>query len=401
MIDRMNFFAFLRRRLVSVGLGAAGLLGALMPAITPVMAAACDAPAAVCAWPDRIVGIKTPNMLASSPLLPGGYIVTNHHVAEDHPRLVTRATKGTIARALPQPHDAEVDLVLLRLEGAEPTLPDVTMPDVTMPEVGMPEVGIPAQASSGPQQLFIVAFDQGRKGPRVYRPGGWTRYPRDGASMRARIHTNARALPGNSGGAVVDDKGRLVGILASGDGKISEVIPAAHIGAVAGRTAEIHGDGFARTGRAIRECADALYDTATISRDPPPDLVNVIETRCMESGNKQLLDQAGQSFGRWWMFARSRAFLDRSLALDPDSPNSLMSMAVTLHLDRDLAAELPILRRYLAIDPANAQALRMAVQVAGGLGEREFGMQALELMRRHNPAAVPLAESFLEQAFAD
>ena len=396
MIDRMNFFAFLRRRLVSVGLGAAGLLGALMPAITPVMAAACDAPAAVCAWQDRIVGIKTPNMIASGTILPGGYIVTNHHVAEDHPRLVTRDTKGTIARALPQPHDAEVDLVLLRLEGAEPTLPDVTMP-----EVGMPEVGIPAQASSGPQQLFIVAFDQGRKGPRVYRSGDWARYPRDGASMRARIHTNARALPGNSGGAVVDDKGRLVGILASGDGKISEVIPAAHIGAVAGRTAEIHGDGFARTGRAIRECADALYDTATISRDPPPDLVNVIETRCMESGNKQLLDQAGQSFGRWWMFARSRAFLGRSLALDPDSPNSLMSMAVTLHLDRDLAAELPILKRYLAIDPANAQALRMAVQVAGGLGEREFGMQALELMRRHNPAAVPLAESFLEQAFAD
>jgi hypothetical protein len=386
MNDRLRFSAFLRRRLVPIGLGAAGLVGALSPAITPVMAEACDAPAAVCAWQDRIVGIKTPNMIASGTILPGGYIVTNHHVAEDHPRLVTRDTKGTIARALPQPHDAEVDLVLLSPEGAEPTLPDVIMP---------------SQASSGPQQLFIVAFDQGRKGPRVYRPGDWTRYPRDGASMRARIHTNARALPGNSGGAVVDDKGRLIGILASGDGKISEVIPAAHIGAVAGRMARIHADGFARTGRAIRECADALYDTATISRDPPPNLVSLIETRCMESGNKQLLDQAGQSFGRWWMFARSRAFLDRSLALDPDSPNSLMSMAVTLHLDRDLAAELPILRRYLAIDPANAQALRMAVQVAGGLGEREFGMQVLELMRRHNPAAVPLAESFLVQAFAD
>jgi hypothetical protein len=66
-----------------------------------------------------------------------------------------------------------------------------------------------------------------------------------------------------------------------------------------------------------------------------------------------------------------------------------------------MAAELPILRRYLEIDPANAQALRMAVQVAGGLGEREFGMQVLELMRRHNPAAVPLAESFLGQAFTD
>ena len=85
----------------------------------------------------------------------------------------------------------------------------------------------------------------------------------------------------------------------------------------------------------------------------------------------------------------------------PQLANSLMSLAVTLHLDRDLAAELPILKRYIAIDPGNPQALRMAVQVAGGLGERQFGERVLELMREHNPAAVPLAESFLQEAFGD
>jgi len=348
------------------------------------MAAACDAPAPVCDWKDRIVGIKTPNMIASGTVLPGGYIVTNHHVAEDHRQVITRDAQGAIARALPQPHDLSVDLVLLRPEGATPVFQ------------------APLQkAGSVPQQLFVVAFDQGRNGPRVYRPGDWARYPPDGASMRARIHTNARALPGNSGGAVVDAEGHLVGILASGDGKISEIVPAAHISAVAGQTDSKHLARFKDTGRAIRECADALYDSAQISRDPPANLVSIIEMRCAASGNKQLLDQAGQTFGRWWMFDRSRAFLDRSLSLDPDSPNSLMSMAVTLHLDRDLATALPILRRYLAIDPANAQALRMAVQVAGALGERAVAMQALELMRQHNPAAVPLAESFLEQAFAE
>ena len=362
------------------------LAGAVLAASKPVMAAACDAPAPVCAWTDRIVGIKTPNMIASGTVLPGGYIVTNHHVAEDHPVVVTRTATGDIARARPQPHDVLVDLALLRPEGGETSLP------LRMPT---PISGV------NPQQLFVVAFDQGRNGPRVYRPGDWAQFPRDGASSRARIHTNAAALPGNSGGAVVDADGVLVGILASGDGKISEVIPAAHIAAVAGRTDREHQPAFSQAGRAIRECADALYDAAPVPRDPPPDLVNIIEARCMASGNKQLLDQAGQSFGRWWMFERSRIFLEHSLALDPDSPNSLMSLAVTLHLDRDMEAELPILKRYLAIDPTNTQALRMAVQVAGGLGDRAFGMRALDLMRQHNPAAVPLAESFLEQAFAD
>ena len=78
-----------------------------------------------------------------------------------------------------------------------------------------------------------------------------------------------------------------------------------------------------------------------------------------------------------------------------------MSMAVTLHLDRDLAAELPVLKRYIEIDPANPQALRMAVQVAGALGDRAFADEVLDLMRRHNPAALPLAESFLKKAFGD
>ena len=380
MNTRVIFQAICYCLSVLVPLGMTALTGAL----TPAMAAACDAPTAVCEWRDRIVGIKTPNMIASGTVLPGGYIVTNHHVAEDHAQLITRDAGGAIARAIPQPHDADVDLVLLRLEGAEVTLP---------------EPGLAAQLVQ--QQLFVVAFDQGRNGPRVYRPGDWARYPADGASMRARIHTNARALPGNSGGAVVDIEGNLVGILASGDGKISEVIPASHILAIADRTSVNHATAFNEVGRAIRECADALYDSAPIQRNPPPDLVNVIETRCLESGNKQLLDQAGQSFGRWWMFAQSRTFLERSLALDPDSPNSLMSLAVTLHLDRDLVGEVPLLKRYLAIDPTNAQALRMAVQVAGGVGDREFGEQALDLMRRHNPAAVPLAESFLNQAFGD
>ena len=54
------------------------MLGA---ATNPVIAASCDAPVPVCAWQDRIVGIKTPNMIASGTVLPGGYIVTNHHVA--------------------------------------------------------------------------------------------------------------------------------------------------------------------------------------------------------------------------------------------------------------------------------------------------------------------------------
>ena len=348
----------------------------------PVSASACDAPAAVCGWTDRIVGIRTPNMIASGTVVADGFVVTNRHVAEDHARLMTRDSKGLIRTATPLPHDFPADLVILRLEGA----------------VGTPS-SLPEPAATRTEELFVVAFDQGRNGPRIYAAGDFAIYPAADAGSRARIHTNARALPGNSGGAVVDRDGRLVGILASGDGKISEVVPAAHIASVLQSTDPQHDREFLETGTAIRLCADALYESAAINRDPPEQLVAVIGTECLASNNRQLFDQAGQTFGRWWMFDRSKAFLQRSLNLDPQSPNTLMSMAVTLHLNRETQAERPILERYLAIDPANPQALRMAIQVAGVLQDREFADKVLEMMRVHNPAAVPLAESFITDAF--
>ena len=125
-----------------------------------------------------------------------------------------------------------------------------------------------------------------------------------------------------------------------------------------------------------------------------------LKTDCLTSGNKMLFDQAGQKFGEWWMFQLSEMFLRESLKLDPDSPNSLMSLAVTYHLDRQMEKERPLLERYLDIDPQNPQALRLAVQVAGVLKDRLLADRVLALMEAHNPAALPLAREFIANAFA-
>ena len=52
------------------------------------------------------------------------------------------------------------------------------------------------------------------------------------------------ALPGNSGGAVLNKAGELVGILASGDGNVNEVIPASLIKKIRDRSSEEHRDAF-------------------------------------------------------------------------------------------------------------------------------------------------------------
>ena len=143
----------------------------------PVSASACDAPEAVFMWADRIVGIKTPNMIASGTMIADGFVVTNRHVAEDHARVMTRDIKGRIRSATPLAHNFAADLIILRMEGA----------------AGVPDMA-PAVADGKPQELHVVVFDQGRNGPRVYAAGDFALYPAADASSRARIHTNATGL---------------------------------------------------------------------------------------------------------------------------------------------------------------------------------------------------------------
>ena len=56
----------------------------------------CEADAKICAWTDKIVGVKTPNMVASGFKISPYLIVTNRHVAEDHLRVLVRNAEGKV-----------------------------------------------------------------------------------------------------------------------------------------------------------------------------------------------------------------------------------------------------------------------------------------------------------------
>ena len=345
---------------------------------------ACEAPPKVCDWKKKIVGLKTDNMIASGILIDEGLIITNRHVVEDHQSVLVRDHAGNIDRASIIPHDVQVDLAILARDSNR------IMPNIAK-----------NFSNARSQTLYVVGFDQGRNASRVYQPSNFAYYPNLKTYPLARIHSNAKALPGNSGGAVVDQNGSLVGILASGDRRFSEIIPSEKLEQVFATMNEKHSEKFFETGGFIRRCADALYASAAIIKNPPNPIVNKIERNCYNSDNRQLLDQAGQTFGRWWMFGLSEKYLKKSESMDPFSPNTLMSLAVTYHLSRNSEQSVKILKRYLELDPKNHQALRMGIQGAGAIGDKIFAYRVLDLMKKHNPSAVPLAESFLENAFAD
>ena len=335
----------------------------------------------ICNKLNQVVGIKTPMMVASGTIIDDDFIVTNRHVVEDHKQLIIRYYNGEIKKAFPLTHNFPADLAILTLNKQKQT----------------PTKLLKLNKING--MIRVVGFDQGRKSNRIYDKGKIIAYSDTNKYPQSRIHTNAKSLPGNSGGAVVDDIGNLVGILASGDGNINEIIPISLVNEVIKKTDLKHEDNFFKIGKNIRLCADNLEEAQYVQKNLDDKIKKNIDSYCWNSQNKQLIDQAGQTFGRLGDLNKARKFLEKSVKLDPSSPNSLISLAIVYHIQRDLEKEKPLILRLLKLTPENPQVLRLGVQVAGILKDKEMSENVLELMTKYNREALPLAKKFIENAF--
>ena len=335
----------------------------------------------ICNKLNQVVGIKTPMMVASGTIIDDDFIVTNRHVVEDHKQLIIRYYNGEIKKAFPLTHNFPADLAILTLNKQKQN----------------PTKLLKLNKING--MIRVVGFDQGRKSNRIYDKGKVIAYSDTNKYPQSRIHTDAKSLPGNSGGAVVDDIGNLVGILASGDGNINEIIPISLVNEVIKKTDLKHEDNFFKIGKNIRLCADNLEEAQYVQKNLDDKIKKNIDTYCWNSQNKQLIDQAGQTFGRLGDLNKARKFLEKSIKLDPSSPNSLISLAIVYHIQRDLEKEKPLILRLLKLTPENPQVLRLGVQVAGILKDKEMSENVLELMSKYNREALPLAKKFIENAF--
>ena len=166
-------------------------------------------------WPDgppsEDDGVATGTGFA----IAGGRIITNQHVV-DGAEVVAVRLGGRRTRARVLGSDASTDLAILRLSNARrrdlETLPlgrsAAVRPGDTAIAIGSP-FGLARTLTAG----VISAV-----GRRITAP--------DGAPIRDAIQTDAAVNPGNSGGPLLDDRGRVIGVIAQsrGDG-LSFAVP--------------------------------------------------------------------------------------------------------------------------------------------------------------------------------
>ncbi len=129
-----------------------------------------------------------------------GYIITNNHVVADAKRVEVTLydNKKYVAEVIGT--DEKSDLAVLKIEGRG--LPTLTLADSDEAEIGewVLAIGNPLELSSTVTAGIISA-----KGRSINLLGG-------GKAIESFIQTDAAVNPGNSGGALVDAKGNLLGI---------------------------------------------------------------------------------------------------------------------------------------------------------------------------------------------
>jgi serine protease Do/serine protease DegQ len=130
-----------------------------------------------------------------------GYILTNNHVVEGADELTVALQDDRKFKARVIGTDAKTDIAVIKIEAKE--LPSITLADSDKLRVGDIVFAVGNPLGVGETVTMGIVSAKGRSGLGLLENGG---------GYEDFIQTDAAINMGNSGGALVDAKGRLVGI---------------------------------------------------------------------------------------------------------------------------------------------------------------------------------------------
>ncbi len=207
----------------------------------------CAAPEPVCAARAAVFPLGSRfDPLASAVRIGPDLLVTSRHVMAEETRAELRLRDGRSLAVELVPSGYPGDLVLLRAEGLD----------------GGPVLARAAGPGFGPATgpgaaLYAIGLDIARRRVRATAPGRLRLAPAPGHGL-ARLYHSAASQPGNSGGALVDGAGRLVGFVAAGGEGRNEAIPATALDRLLAEPGPAYAAATRVRGAATRVCIEAL-----------------------------------------------------------------------------------------------------------------------------------------------
>ena len=339
----------------------------------------CPHPTPVCRVRQAVFPVSSFDPIASATRIGPTLLVTNRHVVADRPDAVLHTPDGPRgARVIPSAYLG--DLALLEVQG----LPgDGFIPDL---EGEVPDNGA----------FYAVGADIARKEVRVFDPGGLIARPAEGAAL-GRLHVRSRMQPGVSGGALVDQRGELVGIaVGGGDGRF-EAMPLEGVRALlALRTDATAADVTRRLGTALSECAARMSAIQARAADES-DSDTLFETCAATMNHGQLLE-AGRILARAGDFDGAIALHGQAAEQVPNSINARISLLVSLQLAGRFDEMTGHARRLMLMAPEDPQALRFAIQSGVWGNAPELAEEAYRALVKADPRQAEAARRFIDNA---
>lgn len=145
-----------------------------------------------------VVRLETRTAEGSGFIAADGLIATNAHVIEGATSVTVQLADGSHVYGSVTAVSQTLDLALVRVVGS--SLPPVLQWRPT------------GTVDSG-ETAFAVGFPLGTTGPPVVNRGGISRVFVDGDTGETYVQTDAAVNPGNSGGPLLDDCGRVIGVV--------------------------------------------------------------------------------------------------------------------------------------------------------------------------------------------
>jgi Do/DeqQ family serine protease len=141
-----------------------------------------------------------------------GYIVTNNHVIDGADEIEVTTNSDRTYKAKPVGRDEATDIALLKIDGKD--LPVIPFGDSDALKVGewVLAVGNPFNLSSTVTAGIVSAKGRGNISSALPRNNGNRQGQVTQQKIESYIQTDAAVNPGNSGGALVNTRGELVGI---------------------------------------------------------------------------------------------------------------------------------------------------------------------------------------------
>jgi len=359
------------RALVAVGFG----LSLSLSAGATAQEIPCQAPEPVCSARGAVFVISSFDPFASAVRIGPDLLVTNRHVVADQSdvMITDKTGKKIPGRVIASGYGGDLALIEVKNLGDGPVL-DLSAADETL-------------------ALFTIGADLARRKIRVYPPGKVLLQPSKTAPY-ARLQHTALSQPGNSGGGLVDEKGRLVGIVSSGGEGRYDAFPVTAIAKLKALSGDNYTEKSQALGSAMRACMDFLDSLSPRGKMSKQMAQNLNDT-CAKSNNRQLMDDAAVRLGSARHLDLSRKLLEKALMRDPLAINTRFSLIVALTFSGLYPEAVPHIRQLLPVIPKDANLLRYAIQAAKNTDDKVLADEVLAMVKKYDPERAEAAAGFL------